>query len=313
MTALHPDELDVSDDLVRELVVRQLPDLAGQELTRLPGSGSSNLLYRLGGDLLVRLPRQPGGSATIDKEASYLPLLSRALPVALPTIVAVGRPGLGYPERWSVVRWLDGQQPAVPVPPGGQLTTDLARTLTALHSLPVPAAAAADPALSWYRGGPLRAIDADIRRQLAACRTIPGLALALDAGERFWDAAMALPDPAGPPHWIHADLVAENLLLSPDGRLAAVLDFGALTVGHPSVDLIAGWELFDVEDRELFRSALAVDALDWAYGRAWAFAIAIMTFPYYWNTMPTRCGHRLVMATAVLDDYARNPIVGGRT
>jgi aminoglycoside phosphotransferase (APT) family kinase protein len=308
MRRLHQDELEVSDDLVRDLVARQLPGLAGRRLTRLPAAGSSNVLYRLGADLLVRFPRQPGGSDTIDKEAGYLPLLAPALPVALPRIVAVGEPGLGYPERWSVFRWIAGQRPAVPVsgPAADRLARDLAGTLSALHELPVPPAARLDPALNWYRAGPLRAIDADIRRYLADCRSIPDLPLDLAAGVRFWDAAMTLPDPSGRPRWIHTDLVAENLLLA-DGRLAAVLDFGGLALGHPSVDLIAGWELFGAADREVFRSAMAVDALDWARGRAWAFAIAVMTFPYYWHTMPTRCAHRLVMATAVLDDYAGNP------
>ena len=119
---------------------------------------------------------------------------------------------------------------------------------------------------------------------------------------------MTLPDPpiGSEPRWIHTDLVAENLLLA-DGRLAAVLDFGALALGHPSVDLIAAWELFDTGDRAIFRSALGVEAIDWARGRAWAFAIAVSTFSYYWHTMPARCAHRLVMAAAVLDDYARNP------
>ncbi|MEP7193854.1 MAG: hypothetical protein ABI903_13420 [Actinomycetota bacterium] len=34
------------------------------------------------------------------------------LPVSVPEVVAVGEPDLGYPERWSVVRWLDGDVPA---------------------------------------------------------------------------------------------------------------------------------------------------------------------------------------------------------
>src|SRR6185437_5427599 len=210
------------------LVARQLPRFAALGLTRLSASGSSNLLYRLGDDLLVRFPRQLGGSASIDKEASYLPLIAAALPVPVPTIVAVGEPELGYPERWSVVRWLDGRPPDVPVRSGARLAHDLAGTITALHDLPVPPAATADPALSWYRAGPLRAIDADIRRSLADCRAIPGLRLDLAAGERFWDAAMALPDPPDdrPPRWIHTDLLAENLLVR-QGRLAALLDFGA--------------------------------------------------------------------------------------
>ena len=108
------------------------------------------------------------------------------------------------------------------------------------------------------------------------------------------------------PRWIHTDLLAENNLIR-HGRLAAVLDFGALAIGHPSVDQIGAWELLGARDRDVFRSTLNVDGGDWVWGRAWAFAIAVMTFPYYWHTMPTRCAHRLVMARAVLDDYAANP------
>lgn len=58
--------------------------------------------------VLVRLPRQPGGGRRILKEERWLPWLAAQLPVRVPEVVAVGAPGLGYPERWSVVRWLDG-------------------------------------------------------------------------------------------------------------------------------------------------------------------------------------------------------------
>ncbi len=72
---LHEDELAVSDDVVRALVDRQLQRFASLELRRLPASGSSNVMFRLGDDLLARLPREPGGSTTIAKDAKYLPLL----------------------------------------------------------------------------------------------------------------------------------------------------------------------------------------------------------------------------------------------
>lgn len=303
---LHEDELAVSAEVVRGLVDEQLPRFAGLELSRLPASGSTNVLFRLGDELLVRLPRQPSGSATIDKEAKYLPLIASSVSVRLPTVVAMGEPGLGYPERWSVVQWIDGGHPGVPVPPGRDATClarELAQVVGELHTVPVPPDARTDPALSGYRGGPLRAIDADIREYLADCRTIPDLQLDVDACDRFWSTAMSLPDPPrdSRPRWIHTDMVAENLLLR-HGRLAAVLDFGALALGHTSVDLVAAWELFGAADRDVFRSTLGVDDADWARGRAWAFAIAVMTFPYYWHTMPERCAHRLVMARAVLDD-----------
>ena len=61
--------------VVRGLVSREMPDLADAPVRRLASSGSTNALFRLGDELLVRLPRQPGGSATISKEATWLPLL----------------------------------------------------------------------------------------------------------------------------------------------------------------------------------------------------------------------------------------------
>ena len=85
-----------------------------------------------------------------------------------------------------------------------------------------------------------------------------------------------------------------------DGRLAAVLDFGGLAVGDPSVDLIAAWEVLDARGRQTFRQALDVDDATWVKGMGWALLVAMITFPYYWHTMPARCAARLSMAQAVL-------------
>ena len=65
------------------------------------------------------------------------------------------------------------------------------------------------------------------------------------------------------PAWYHGDLLAENLLVADDGRLCAVLDFGTLGVGDPSVDLVAAWEVLDPESRATFRRAVDVDDATW--------------------------------------------------
>jgi aminoglycoside phosphotransferase (APT) family kinase protein len=252
---LHEDEIEVDLPLVRALVDRALPDLAGRPLRRLDTCGSSNVLYRLGDDLLVRLPRQPGGSETITKEARWLPYVAAALPVAVPRVVAVGEPDLGYMERWSVVCWLDGDVVDAPVGPGtvaAELARDLADVVGALGELAVPSDALADPALRWYRGDPLAAMDAATRRYLADCRSLPGVDLDVDACLRVWEAAVvrASASEVVAPRWLHGDLVAENLLLRED-RLAAVLDFGGLSVGDPTVDLVVGWDVLDPAAREV--------------------------------------------------------------
>ncbi len=106
-------------------------------------------------------------------------------------------------------------------------------------------------------------------------------------------------DVTTPPAWLHGDLLAENLLVR-DRRLAAVLDFGGLATGDPTVDLIVAWELLDREGRHAFRAALDIDDATWARSRGWALLIAMITFPYYWDTMPARCSGRHTLASTVL-------------
>ena len=148
-------------------------------------------------------------------------------------------------------------------------------------------------------------MDDTTRHNVAACRDISGLDLDLDAALRIWEEAMALPEtgPGSTPRWYHGDLLAENLLVR-DGRLAAVLDFGALAVGDPTVDLIVAWEVLDPASREVFRRAVGVDETSWLRGRAWALSLALITFPYYWSTMPDRCASRLAVTRSVLADAA---------
>lgn len=307
---LHDDEIPVSAGLVRRLMAEQFPHWAGRAVCALGTSGSTNALYRLGDDLLVRMPRQPGGSRTIAKEARWSPTLAAALSYAVPEVLAVGRPGAGYPECWSVVRWIDAVRvPAVRVddavdPRRRWLARDLADLLGQLRALAVPSAAAADPDLREYRGEPIAALDATFRRCVDQCRGMPTLELDLDTAVRVWNEVMRLPDAdAVTETWLHGDLLAENVLLR-DGRLAAVLDLGGLAVGDPTVDLVVAWELLDAPAREQFRAVLRLDEPTWLRGRAWALALSLMTFPYYGGTMPSRVADRLAMGRAVLADAA---------
>ncbi len=311
---LHTDELPVPESLVRRMVADQLPDLAGVPVRRLGASGSSNHLFRLGQDLLVRLPRQAGGSATILKEARWVAHVGAALPVAVPEILAVGEPAHGYPEHWSVVCWVEGERPTAAASgprPRDLLARDLAAVVQGLRELEVPPEARDDEALHWYRGEPLTAIDEDIRAYAEQCRSIPELGLDVDAVLRVWNEAVAAAAQRPPPeaHWLHGDLLAENLLVR-DDRLAAVLDFGGLGVGDPAVDLIAAWEILDAEGRDVFRTEAGIDDRTWVLGRAWALAVSVMTFPYYWRTMPERCAGRLALAREVLKDAESDRAAG---
>ncbi len=305
---LHDDEIPIDAGLVRALVDRAMPHYAELPVRRLDSSGSTNALFRLGEDLLIRLPRQPGGSAAIAKEAKWLPVLGPSLPVGVPEVVAVFGPDCGYPERWSVVRWIDGVHPEVvtpdmPVDPRrADLAVDLAEVVRALGLAEVASGAVSDLALQWYRGEPLATMDAVTRENIGHCRALDDFGYDLDAAERLWDEAMRLPGakdrPA--PRWYHGDLTAENLLAS-DSRLAAVLDFGALSVGDPTVDLVVAWEVLDPPAREVFRRKLGIDDATWLRGRAWALSLTLMIW-YYWTTMPQRRTRSIAVGRNVLAD-----------
>lgn len=306
--ALHTDEIPIDIELVRAMVSRAMPDYADVPVRRLASSGSTNALFRLGEELLVRVPRQPGGSASISREATWLPMLGRWLPVSVPEVIAVFEPDHHYPERWSVVRWIDGEHPEVINPETAAdprreaLAKDLAAVLEALQQGEVPLEAVNAPDLQWYRGEPLATMDEATRRNIERCRSLEDFGFDLDAAERIWDEAMKLLGAAdrATPRWYHGDLAAENLLVR-SGHLAAVLDFGTLSVGDPTVDLSVAWEILDPPARELLRRQLGVDDATWLRGRAWALCITLMIW-YYWTTMPQRRASRQAVGRNILAD-----------
>lgn len=298
MARLHDDEIDVDEALVRRLLgtlpsARAYADLP---VRRFEDTGSTNALFRLGDDLLVRVPRQPGGTETIEKEQRWLPYVAPCLPVGVPEIVEVGEPAFGYPEKWSVVRFLPGSRPDVPEPgeaPRHRLAGQLAEVVAALGSLPVPHDATTDPALAWYRGRPLAEMDEDMRAFLCGGRSLlgdPDLDLDLDAVEAAWDDVLRIPEAhrGVAQRWYHGDLNAENLLVR-DGELVAVLDFGGLSVGDPTIDLVVAWQLLDPAARATFRTTLSVPDVTWRLARGWALVLSVMGLPYYWDTMRERC------------------------
>src|SRR5215211_4446 len=109
---MHPDEVEVDAPLVRRLLAAQFPDWADLPLGPVGPRGTDNVLYRLGNSMVVRLPCRERTVRTLVKEREWLPRLAPHLPLDVPTPVAVGAPGEGYPWTWSVYRWLDGDNAA---------------------------------------------------------------------------------------------------------------------------------------------------------------------------------------------------------
>ncbi|MGW5674656.1 hypothetical protein ACWEV4_06160 [Streptomyces sp. NPDC003860] len=94
--------------LARRLVDTQFPQWAELPLTRLDPAGSDHVIYRLGDELSVRLPRHDGAIDQAAKESRGLPALAPHLPLAVPVLLGVGEPdfgelGTGDPARDLII------------------------------------------------------------------------------------------------------------------------------------------------------------------------------------------------------------------
>lgn len=291
---MHADEVDIDLSLVRRLIAAQFPRWAGLDIVPVLSSGTVNAVFRLGGDLAVRLPRVAFGVRDVAHERRWVPHLASRLPVPVPVPVGAGRPGEGYPWEWSVVRWLDGANPDVDrMTEPALLAEDLAAFVGALRSITPPSdAPLAD------RGAPLATRDADARKAIGELHGI----IDTNAATTAWEAAVRLPQPPTRSVWMHGDLSPGNVLLRQD-RLGAVIDFGCAGVGDPTVDLIVAWNLLPAEARPVFRAALQVDEVNWALGRGWALFLALIQLPYYRFTNPVLAANARHVIREVLTDH----------
>ncbi|SOB84812.1 aminoglycoside phosphotransferase family protein [Streptomyces sp. 1331.2] len=278
---MHANELDLDAALVRRMVAGQFPHWAGLPVEPVATVGTSNAMYRLGAELVVRIPRIPGAVEDVRKEYLWLRRLAPGLPVAVPVPLALGGPVDGCPWPWSVLRWLDGVNPvAGQVDEPAALAADLASFVTAMRRL--------DPAggPASYRSESLPDRDGVVRRAIAA------LAGTVDARAvtAVWEAALGAPPHSGPPVWIHADLQPGNLLVDGGGRLSAVIDFGCAGLGDPAVDLITAWYMLPASARGAFRASVGADDAAWARGRGWALSVALLELDYYRGSNPRMAG-----------------------
>jgi aminoglycoside phosphotransferase (APT) family kinase protein len=294
---MHADELDIDLSLVRRLVAAQLPQWSALPVDPVSSTGTVNAIFRLGDDLTVRLPRVATWAGDLEKELHWLPKLAPHLPLAVPEPVAGGEPGDGYPWRWAVYRWLEGETWAVDrVADLRGAATELARFVTALQQVDATEALVSGPG---GRGRPLAERDAAVRAAIAASHGL----VDTDAVTAAWESALEAPVWDGPPVLLHGDLLPGNVLVA-RGRVSAVIDWGALSVGDPACELMAGWALFAGRSRALFREALSVDDATWARARGWMLSVALIALPYYVDTNPAFAANARHWIGEVLAEHA---------
>jgi aminoglycoside phosphotransferase (APT) family kinase protein len=266
MVQRPPADIPSDSQIAAALVAEQYPTLAAP--VTLTAEGWDNVIYRLGDDLAVRLPRRAVAIPLLLNEQRWLPGLAAVLPVTIPAPVAVGIPSDAFPWPWSIIRWVEGPGLDEVAPETRDAVADsFADTLLALHR-PAPPKAPHNP----VRGVPLLARAAT----WDGYRSRSGLD---DAALAVIEAALADGLDAelhpGPPVWVHGDPHPANTVVSAaTGTLVALLDFGDLSAGDPATDLAAAWFGFGPDGRARLIERLDADGdYDpdvWRRAKAWA-------------------------------------------
>src|SRR5690606_27095608 len=219
-------DIEITAELVRGLLRDQHPDLADRPL-RLGAHGWDDQLWRLGGDLAVRLPwATESADALLRKEHAWLPALAPGLPLPVPVPQRLGEPSERFPRPWTVPT-RGRATPADRAPPTRrpEPPDTPARPPAASRPAPHRPAPAGAPA-GRGRGGPLAGAAEWFAGQLASA-TEPGLIPDPGVVRAVWEDAAAAPGWTGPALWLHGDLHPANVLTA-DGAFCGVIDFGDL-------------------------------------------------------------------------------------
>jgi aminoglycoside phosphotransferase (APT) family kinase protein len=263
--ASPPAEVEIDEPLVRSLLSEQQPALADLPM-RFVGNGWDNVVVQLGTDLMVRLPRRAAAAQLVVNEQRWLSTLAPGLPLPIPTPIFAGVPGGRFPWSWSICPWLPGESTAVAPPADShQAALTLAAFVVALHQ-PAPSDAPGNP----FRGVHLQQRAEAVQQRVQSLRDV----IPAEQVIAVWDELRSTPPWTEPPLWLHGDLHPSNMLTY-EGLLSAIIDFGDITSGDPATDLAVAWMMFEPRDREVFKRAADIDDDTWQRAAGWALNLSL--------------------------------------
>lgn len=264
MTNLY-QPFGITLELASKLIAKQFPEYAGLFITSVEAQGHDNRTYRLGDELLIRMPTAQEYALKVPKEQTLLPELAKHLSINIPVPIKMGMPSEEYPYPFSIYKWLEGTSINllnIDHKTIEMLAVDLAKFLKVLQSIkhvdgPAPGQH------NWWRGDHVSVYDKGAREQIAKLADIidaeKAVNLWVNACKTKWHK---------PPVWIHGDFAVGNMLLK-EGKLSAIIDFGGMALGDPACDLVIAWTFLTGKARETFIYEMAQDEATWLRARAW--------------------------------------------
>jgi aminoglycoside phosphotransferase (APT) family kinase protein len=257
---------NITLELAKKLIATQFPKYADLTVTEVEQQGHDNRTYRIGDDMLIRMPTAESYALKVPKEQELLPKLAKHLSIAIPAPIKMGKSSYDYPYPFSIYRWLEGRS-ANHVTLDEQslenLAFELATFLKELQAI-IDVEGPGPAQHNWYRGDHVSVYDEGAREQIAKLADIIDGSSALELWERAcatkWNKE---------PIWIHGDFAVGNILIK-DNKLSGVIDFGGTAMGDPACDLVIAWTYLSGKARDIFIRAMDLDEDAWLRARAWA-------------------------------------------
>lgn len=265
-------KLNISLSLVFNLIQEQFPQWAHLTIKPVEQSGWDNITFRLGEEMLIRLPSGQEYAEQVLKEQKWLPFLAQHLSCAIPHPICLGKPSEKYPFHWSIYQWIPGSNAdTLLVSEQPQFAQDIAGFLKELHAIdtkggPLPGAH------NFWRGASPSIYNTETQLALTQLKEI----INVNVAAQVWESAIHCSAWHKNPVWIHGDFSIGNILID-KGHLVAVIDFGCLGIGDPACDLVIAWNFLTPESRALFKSHLGLDSDTWARARGWGMWKALIT------------------------------------
>jgi aminoglycoside phosphotransferase (APT) family kinase protein len=284
------------------LLKAQFPHWADLPTAQVNSAGVDNAIYRLGENLCVRLPQSEWSADHVRKEQRWLPGHAERLPLEVPAPVGHGEPGEGYPWPWSVYQWIAGTDAvSATIADPAEAAVALGEFVAALQGIDTTDDAPLSGSHSGDRGLPLSVRGPFVRRSLENLRG----QLDTDAATALWESAIRVPAWRKRPVWLHGDLHPGNILVR-EGRVAAIIDWGLMSVGDPALDVMAAWTVLSPSERTIFREVLDVDDDTWHRARGWALCVGVIATAYYGASNPVLAGFSRRAAEESIADFLLN-------
>ncbi len=258
--------LEITLPLVTSLIVQQFPQWAHLSIRPVELSGWDNRTFRLGEEMLIRLPSSEGYALQVQKEQKWLPRLAGQLSLSIPAPIAMGQPSDFYPWSWSVYQWIEGKSANI-LPINSfdlaLIALQLARFLVELHTIDITDAP--PPGIhNYHRGGQLSVYDAETRSYILELKNI----IDVKKATALWEKAISYSWNKSPV-WVHGDFASGNIIVK-ENKLTAIIDFGCMGIGDPACDLVIAWTFLKGKSRKVFRKHINLDIDTWARARGWA-------------------------------------------